>query len=339
MRRRDQFGNIPKGTSGEKIGIAAASWRDLYPPERRLSGLNEDAVQSVVAAAINPDVFKTNLRALRDGTASQALVASGGLCAPTTPYYALQMIAQSMRPVRSALPAFNADRGGIRFGRPASIADIDTAVGIITATNDAAGGTFATKSCQRIDCPPFSEVDVDTIYHCLEFGNLGARTYPELVAQWNSLVVAAQARVAEANLLTSIDAASTQVTAGDIGLGATGALLGQILAAAEGMRNRHRMDPEAVLRFMAPEWLISLLISDVIRGQFERRSRRSCGRSTSSRRSTSTAPTGARRCSARRTRGRCSGSRRRSPGTSTPRARSCSWTAARSSSGSCATPS
>jgi len=47
-------------------------------------------------------------------------------------------------------------------------------------------------------------------------------------------------------------------------------LFSQYLAAANGYRNRHRMDPEAVLRLMLPDWSIDLIISDVIRSQFQR---------------------------------------------------------------------
>lgn len=45
---------------------------------------------------------------------SRSLVATGGLCAPVTPYYDLKLCT-SPSPVREALPSFAADRGGIRF--------------------------------------------------------------------------------------------------------------------------------------------------------------------------------------------------------------------------------
>lgn len=263
--RRRNFGLIPAGTSGEKIPIVRASWGDLYPAERRLNGDPLDNL-ATVTAALDPEYMKTQLRIRRDGS----LTASGGLCAPVTPYYQLQMISTAGRPVRAALPAFNADRGGIRYARPASLSAITTAVGIRTAAQDAAGGSEATKTCQVVDCPPFEETDVDIIFHCLQFGNLGARTFPERVTQWNNLTLAAHARLAESNLLTGIDTASTQVTAAAMGLGASATLPSQILAAAEGMRSRHRMEPDAVLRVMLPQWVTSLLVSDVYRSQFDR---------------------------------------------------------------------
>lgn len=263
--RRRNFGIIPEGTRGEKLPIVRASWSDLYPTERHLSG---DIVENMelVAAALDEAVIQREMKKRRDG----ALLASGGLCAPVTPYYQLQMISQAMRPVRAALPAFNADRGGIRFARPAGLSAITTAVGLKTAAEDGAGGTEATKTCQVVDCPPFEEVDVDIIFHCLQFGNLGARTFPERVTQWNNLTLAAHARLAESNLLTGIDTASTQVTADNLGLGATATLPSQIITAAEGYRSRNRMSPDAVLRVMLPQWVGSLLVSDMYRTQFER---------------------------------------------------------------------
>lgn len=274
--RHRQFGSAGPNVE-ERFAIARAEWGDRYPDDRRMFGADMERNFEVVSPIIAPAAIK---RALRDRIHEQAkavgnpdaeaLVASGGLCAPVTPYYNLAYISVPVRPVMGSLPSFNADRGGLRYARPAALSAVTTGVGIITEINDAAGGTFATKTCQVIPCPPFQETDVDTIYHCLQFGNLGARAFPELVAQWNNLTLAAHARLAESNLLTAIDAFSTQVTAGNLGLGATATIFSVILTAANGLRSRNRMDPEAVLRLMAPEWMIDLLISDVIRSQFER---------------------------------------------------------------------
>lgn len=272
IRRRSQFGNIPEGVSGEKQTIARADWSGLYDDDRKLDR-DEVRNEALIASVIDDKTIRAEMKRrkhLSDLDGDQVLTASGGLCAPVTPYYDLAMISQAIRPVRAGLPSFAADRGGIRYARPASLSAVTTGVGTVTAANDKLGGTFATKSCQTIDCPAFSETDVQAIFHCLQTGNLPSRTFPELLAQWNQLTLAAHARLAESALLTAIDAFSTQVTAASLGLGAVGALLGQILAAANAMRNRHRMDPEAVLRLMLPDWALDMLLSDVIRSQFQR---------------------------------------------------------------------
>jgi hypothetical protein len=139
-----------------------------------------------------------------------------------------------------------------------------------TPAQDAAGGTTGTKTCQVVACPPFQETDVAALYHCLRFGNLGSRTFPERVVQWNNLVLAAHARLAERSLLTAIDAFSTQVVAHSISAGASGELLSQIRTAAAAMRSRHRMDPDAILRVLLPRWVLDLVVSDVYRSTFQR---------------------------------------------------------------------
>jgi hypothetical protein len=271
INRRRQFGNnMPDGA--ENVTIAASNWSDLYPEGRHFRGLDEESTAALIAAAVDDRAIRAAFkeRAKKHGGDAFSLVASGGLCAPVTPYYNLQMISVAERPVRAALPAFNADRGGIRAAQPASLAAITTGVGSMTAADDAAGGTTGTKSCQTVDCPDFFETDVEILFHCLRFGNLGARTFPERVAQWNNLVLAAHARLGDRTLLTGIDTASTAVTAASLGLGASADLLSQVLTAAAGMRSRHRMDPEAVLRVMLPQWVVDLIVSDVYRSQFGR---------------------------------------------------------------------
>lgn len=217
-----------------------------------------------------------NYRKIQDVVGPEALVASGGLCAPVEPYYDLALLATEATPVIDSLPRFAAERGGIRFMTPPTLASVTTAVGKMTAANDALGGTNATKTCQTIPCPAQTQVVIQAIYHCLSFGNMGARAWPELVEQFTGLTMAAHARVRETAALDAIAAGSTAVTAGAIG-GAVNTLLGQVIVAADGMRNRQRMDPNAVLRGYFPTWTLGLLLTDLIRGQFDRFSRDKAG--------------------------------------------------------------
>jgi hypothetical protein len=237
---------------GDGLKVPVATLTASYPDERRLDG--------------NIGKNKTKIDAV---TSPRAIAASGGICAPVTPYYGLLELSVPARPVRDALPRFNADRGGIRYAVPPTLADVDTAVGLITAANDARGGTFSQKSCQHVECPDLAEVDVSIIYHCVEFGNLQSRTFPEQVAQFNELVLAAHARKAEVNLLDGINGASTQV-AGAQFYGAVSTLLGQMVTAAAGYRSRNRMLPDAPLRTLAPAWILDALQVDVLRSQFGR---------------------------------------------------------------------
>jgi hypothetical protein len=255
IKRREASVSTPNGVE-EKAMVASIQYAELFPEERILRGQPDD--QSKIDAVVSPE----------------ALVASGGLCAPVTPYYDLMNIATTARPVRDALAGFVASRGGLRFAAVPTLVDVETegdngAVGIRTAAQDAAGGTTAEKSCQIVACPPFEEALLSMIYHCVQFGNLNSRAWPEQIAQFNDLVMAAHARVAETALLDGIASYSTAVTDGP-NYGATSTLLYGILRAAAGMRSRHRMDPNARLRVLMPAWAADELVADLVNSQFHR---------------------------------------------------------------------
>ena len=269
--RARTYGMIPDGFRENEV-VARADWRNAYPEDRHLTGEDLSADLAFVASVTDPKLIKQRFDERKRQQIEQpnSLVAAGGLCNPVTPYYNLQMLSTPMRPVQAALPSFNADRGGIIFVQPPALSAFTSAVGLITEAQDAAGGSSAQKSCLTVVCPATEQTDVDIIYHCLQFGNLGARSFPEQVAQASETTLAAHARLAEANLLTQIDTNSTVVTAGSLGLGASASLYSQVLAAANGIRSANRMAPDAILRLLLPFWSVDLIVSDVIRTQFER---------------------------------------------------------------------
>lgn len=248
IRKRYQGTSMPEGYQ-EKVLIASASWQDLYEEDRRLRGDGNDTAK--INAVVSPE----------------ALVASGGICAPVTNYYELMNVAVADRPVRDSLASFQAVRGGLKFAAPPTIADVTSGVGIKTEEQDAAGGTFATKTCQVVACPEFSEKTLSMIYHCIQFGNLNSRAFPEQVAQFNELVMAAHARLAEQALLDGISAASTAVTGAAI-YGAYTSLLDRWLQAAAGMRSRLRMAVNSKVRVLAPAWVGDLIAADLNNRQF-----------------------------------------------------------------------
>jgi hypothetical protein len=237
---------------GQRVIVASATYD--YPEERildqRAGDLNMEKVQKVVGHT--------------------ALVAAGGLCAPLTPIYELPGVETSVRPVRDALASFQAVRGGVTVGATPILGDYDDAIGVVTAANNEAGGTFAAKSCMRIECPEFTSIEVDAIYHCIEADNLAARAYPELMARIDELVRAGQARLADSKLLTAMSAGSTDVIGPTVATGALYTFLGDVYKAAAGMRSRHRMPVDATLRAIFPAWLIDLLALDIARGAFDR---------------------------------------------------------------------
>lgn len=243
--------SAPEGFMQKAI---VASAKFTFPEDRILDPndtgqRNEDKIKAVVG--------------------EQALVASGGLCAPVTPIYDLPVISVADRPVRDALPSFQAVRGGVNLPTPLTLGDITTGAGYITEANDAAGGSAATKACQTIPCHPYTPTFVNAVYHCMKFGNLGAKAWPELVASFNEYLMAAWARLAETKLLDGIAAGSTAVTGAQYN-GAINSLVGHILEAAAGIRSFNRMRDGAVLRAIFPAWVKDLLVLDIARSQFQR---------------------------------------------------------------------
>lgn len=241
--------------------------REKVPVARITRSYPEDADRLVAGDDRNWNKIDAKVKART--TVPTALAASGGLCAPPTPYYDLQQLSTAARPVRDNLTRFNAERGAITFAPPPTLAVITTGVGIKTAEEDGLGGTNAEKTCQHIDCPELSTVDVDMIYWCLQFGNLQGRTWPEQVRQFTELAMAAHAREAETVLLDGMKGNSTLVTA-TAELGAVASLLTEILTAAAGYRSRHRMAEDAILEVALPNWSKDLLVTDMWRSQFQR---------------------------------------------------------------------
>ncbi len=242
---------------GQRSVVASASYE--FPRERVLDG--------------GPESLETNSMKIQSVTGMDALVASGGSspCAPVTPIYDLPGVETADRPVRdTALASFQATRGGVQVGANPTMGTFADAVGVITADENADGGTLAIKNCHRIDCPDFESVKVDSIYHCVEQDNLAARAYPELMSRVEALVRAEHARLAESTLLTTISAGSTQVDAGEITPGAVASFLGAWYQAAAGMRSRNRMPIGTTLRAILPEWAPDLFATDLARSQFDR---------------------------------------------------------------------
>lgn len=243
----------------EKLLMASAQYQ--FPEERRLiDGDHANNVKKIRAIG-NPYLGV-------DG--QKTLVASGGLCAPLTPLYDIPDLAVMDRPVRDALPSFQADRGGISVPSVSTIGDITTAITVIEEEADALGGTYATKSCQDLTCPTWTDVAVGIISHCREYGNLNARAWPEGIAHENAITMAAHARTAEARLLDRIKALSINVTGGAATLSAWSHFVYAVTRTRASMRYVLRLDRNFRLRMLAPEWLPDLLVTDQVSAQFDR---------------------------------------------------------------------
>lgn len=247
--RRPTLGDS-RDTDGSRVLVASVLGE--YGPDRQLD-----------------DNTERNMEKINSVAGEAALVASGGLCAPLTPYYELTVYGDAHRPVRDSLPVFQATRGGIRFMPAPRITDLQGSVRRTTAAQDADGYTNQTppgstppKPCLHVTCEAEQQCIIQAVSRCLTFGNMGARTYPEQVEAWLKLGLAEFARYAETELLNAIDAASTPLAAGQI-YGPTYSLLDQISLITTSFRARHRLAADRKLRVLMPFWATEIIRADI----------------------------------------------------------------------------
>jgi chemotaxis protein histidine kinase CheA len=265
--------DIPGYTAGSTINdmyeVASAMEKRIHSLRRVNGG---DGEQHIVASITTQYPEERTLTANAEENAlkignvvgQDALVASGGHAAPFEVKYDIFSIGSTtVRPVRDALPRFQADRGGIRFVTPPSFAagTYADAVGVWTAATDA-DPQSATKTSYTVVAASENTVSTDAVTLQLQFGNLMTRAYPELIARHNELALVQHAREAEQNLLSKIGDASTAVTTTNlIGFGRD--FLVQIRRAAVAYRSRHRIDPQTRLKAIVPSWIYEAMAADL----------------------------------------------------------------------------
>jgi len=239
---------------------------------RRLHGLRNikggDGDQHIVASLITSYPQERTLTADTESNNAkikgvEALVASGGHSTPFEVRYDIFAFGSTVRPVRDSLPRFQADRGGIRYIVPPVLSDYDNAVGVWTAANDAATSPSpASKTSLTVAAATETTVATDAVTLQLQFGNLVTRAYPELVARHNELALIQHAREAEQYLMSKIGAGSTAITSTSL-IGVARDFLVQVGRASAGYRSRHRLDPNAPLRVIAPAWVKDAIQADL----------------------------------------------------------------------------
>ncbi len=245
----------------ERYLVATLDYSENYPEDRVLHPSDWQANSEKIAAVGSPYLGDAGV---------DALVASGGFCAPLEPIYSMPQLASRDRPVRDALPNFRAQRGGVNVPTPTTIADAMGAITVITAAEDELGGTFATKACLDMDCPTYSEYAVTVISHCREFGNLNSFAWPEKIAHENELTMAAHARIAEGYILGQIKSLSVKVSSGAETLGALIYLMDAITKSQFGIRSRLRLPNEARFVALLPRVALDILLLDTVQTQYDR---------------------------------------------------------------------
>lgn len=252
QRRAESFLRGRGGARGVEEYLTVATIDAVYPEDRRLVDaqgmlLSGSQLTRVVGAVL-----------AREAT-PQAITAAGGLCAPLQPYYGVEVIGDTDRPVRDeALVGFQAVRGGIISMAPPILPQLLGSIGVWTLDDDveAASDPEHTKAIIDVDCGALRTSRIRAITARLRYGNILSRTYGEWTQAWADLQVVAQARVAETELLADIKAGSKVVNRVTTEVSAVIDTLNTLNRVTAGMRSRHRAW-EMPFRVILPEiWLV-----------------------------------------------------------------------------------
>ena len=264
--------DIPGYTAGSPMDnmkdVAQAFEKRIHALRRVNGGDGEQHIVASIATQYPEDRTLTqdaesNWAKVQAVTGPEALVASGGHSAPFEVKYDIFGLGTTARPLRDALPKFQADRGGIRFVTPPVLSSYANAVGIWTAANDSAETPNpASKLSLTVSAAGENTVATDAVTLQLQFGNLMSRAYPELIARHNELGLIQHAREAEGQILTRLTALSTAVTSTSL-IGVARDFLVQLGRAAANYRGRHRLEADAPLRVIAPFWIKDAMVADL----------------------------------------------------------------------------
>lgn len=204
---------------------------------------------------------------LTAATDTGALVAAGGWCAPSEISYDFFNIVCEDGLID--LPTVGIlNRGGFRWPTSPSIADVfadSDATWSWTEQQDidAVDSDSDLKTCSRVPCSDFEEVRAACDGLCITAGNLTDFAYPEMIANYLRLVMAARAHRTNQQIINQLVADSTAVTMGDTGEGAAASILNAVELQAVDYRERYRMCEDAIVEVVLPRWALGAIRADL----------------------------------------------------------------------------
>lgn len=195
---------------------------------------------------------------------------AAGWCAPAETEYELCPQISSDTAGIVDMPSQVARRGSVQTSKAPRFSTLyaDAAVGQILTEAQVEAETV--KNCIEIDCPDFTTLTLKVNPLCVT-GNLLTRAgYPEYENRFISEVVTANLHKINADILTTMAAASTAINLGSATLGAVDtSSMSKFLDAASKyatwLRGSERTDQTKIVRVEAPYWLWQQMESDVSR--------------------------------------------------------------------------
>ena len=197
IEAQSQFLGARNGISDK---LYVAKFKVDFPEEMRLSRMAHAETNQRRLEAITDKA--TDRRHLADPEV-QAIVASGGWCAPLPSRYDIPSTSGSERPVRDGLARVGAERGGVSYVRAARLSTIAASDTIWENATDTTPGEN-TKARLTAVCRTVRDEELGAIVYRMRFGNFQSRAFPEDVAHDIELAQANHARVAEVRLLDAL---------------------------------------------------------------------------------------------------------------------------------------
>jgi hypothetical protein len=289
-------GDVPGYTAGSELSSFDEAIEAMTAKVNSMRGIGGDGEHLLVASITN-GVEPTEERMLRPGDADgnakkiRALISdpeqltpealtAAGWCAPKAPVYDVPTIGTTDRPVRDALPSFNADRGGITWMQPPGLpaGGMAGALGgwrydtgeAVWESYDVPGGADAADSTVKnmltIPCGTETNAELEALTLGLCFDNMMARAFPEWIRANTELTMVAQARWAEQFLLNKIWAgiAGNSVGNPDTAMGSARDFLTSMRLAASQFRWRNRLSRTQPLQLLVPSWLRDAIAADLL---------------------------------------------------------------------------
>lgn len=196
-------------------------------------------------------------RLLAQATDAQALVASGGWCAPSEPIYDLFDIGDADGLID--LPSTGSVRGGVLVPSFYTFSDVGGALWNWTEANDIAAATQPAgpdKTCLKIPCPTWTDIRLEAEGLCVTHGNLSDRAFPELTRSYVNTVMNAHLHRLSAAKIAKITTGATAVSFAGEKSDAAGDLLSAIGLTAVSMRSQYRAARSRSVDVLLPDWTI-----------------------------------------------------------------------------------
>jgi hypothetical protein len=215
-----------------------------YDPAMRL-GKNGDANLTIID------------RLMEQSQDAQALVASGGWCAPSQPIYDLFDIGDADGLID--LPSTGSVRGGVLVPTFYTYGDVAGALWNWTEAQDISAVTQPAgpdKPCLKIPCPTWSDVRLEAEGLCVTHGNLSDRAFPQLTTHFVNQVMNAHLHRLSAAKIAKVIAGATAVAFAGEKSDAAGDLLSAIGLQAADMRSQYRAARTRSVDVLLPDWTV-----------------------------------------------------------------------------------